>query len=66
MINPSLPLGIGEKTPPPERKISSPGIMPSSCINIEPLTRDTGWKPEIPFEEGIQKTIQYYETKRKR
>jgi nucleoside-diphosphate-sugar epimerase len=27
------------------------------CADISDLTRDTGWKPEIPFEEGIRRII---------
>jgi nucleoside-diphosphate-sugar epimerase len=27
------------------------------CADISELTRDTGWKPEVSFEEGIKKII---------
>jgi len=27
------------------------------CADISELTQDTGWQPEIPFEEGIKKII---------
>jgi len=27
------------------------------CADISELTRDTGWKPEVPFEEGIKRII---------
>ena len=60
MINPKLPLGIGEL-----QKQSGGGRnlikqTPSSCINIEKLTEDTGWMPKVSFEEGIRRTIRYY------
>lgn len=52
MIDPNLPLGIGEKT-------GQQGLI-SSCINIEQLKRDTGWSPVISFEDGMKRTISYY------
>lgn len=53
MIDPALTLGIGERV--------TEGIETlSSCVNIEPLTRDTGFVPEISFEEGMERTIRYY------
>ncbi len=59
LIDPKLPLGIG-KIENSVGKTHHINILPSSCINIEPLTSDTGWEPVITFEEGIQRTIQYY------
>ena len=59
LIDPKLPLGIGELENSAGKR-GDMNILPSSCINIEPLTRDTGWKPAVTFEEGIKKTIQYY------
>jgi nucleoside-diphosphate-sugar epimerase len=48
-INPSLPLGIGSL--PYERK-------PVSLItDISGLTADTGFKPEITFEQGIKRVV---------
>lgn len=56
MIDPELPLGIGER--------ESRGTEPfSSCVNIEQLTKDTGFVPSITFEEGIRQTISYYRLK---
>lgn len=52
-INPDLPLGIGRK------KLIKKETF-SSCVNIESLTKDTGFVPRISFEEGITKTIEYY------
>ena len=31
----------------------------SSCVNIEQLCNDTGFKPEVTFKEGIKRTIEY-------
>lgn len=53
MINPKLPLGINELT-------DQPGHILSSCVNIEQLTKDTGFVPKISFEEGMRRTIKYY------
>ena len=53
LIDPNLLLGIGEK--PDESKKSF-----SSCVNIYDLIKDTGFKPQISFEDGITRTIEYY------
>lgn len=53
MINPTLPLGIGEIPEMSARTFSS-------CVNIDELTNDTGFIPEIHFEEGMKRTIEWY------
>ena len=53
IINPELELGIGAKPALSEKVFSS-------CVSIYDLTKDTGFVPEISFEEGIRKTIEYY------
>ena len=50
IINPSLELGIGEVPYKNE-------CLPSSCVDLGPLIRDTGFKPQIPFHEGIKEVI---------
>lgn len=50
-IDATLPLGIGE-IPYKESR------LPSSCVDMTSLKRDTGFEPEIPFEVGIRKVIQ--------
>ncbi len=55
IINPDLPLGIGEIPEYSERTFSS-------CVNIYDLIKDTGFKPLVSFEDGIRKTINYYKT----
>lgn len=52
-INPALPLGIGARPKMSEKAFSS-------CVNINELTKDTGFVPEIYFEEGIKKTIDWF------
>ena len=49
-IDPSLPLGIGEIPYVSEE-------LPSSCIDLTDIERDTGFKPQVDFEEGITKVI---------
>lgn len=56
IIDPALPLGIGE-VPSLSKKAFS------SCVSIYDLTKDTGYIPEIGFEEGIRRTIPYYREK---
>lgn len=53
MIDPKLPLGIGER-------VAEGAVSLSSCVNIEQLTKDTGFIPRISFEEGMKRTIRYY------
>lgn len=56
LIDPNLALGIGEKAADKSRVVSA-------CVNIDQLTRDTGFVPQISFEEGIKKTIDFYRGK---
>ena len=53
LINPNLPLGIGEIPEYSERTFSS-------CVNIYDLIKDTGFKPMVSFEDGIIKTIESF------
>lgn len=50
-IDPNLPLGIG-KIPYKNNK------MPSSCVDLTSLRKDTGFEPEIPFSEGILRVVE--------
>jgi len=50
LIDPSLPLGIGEIAYKNDR-------LPQSCIDLSELAKDTGFEPKISFKEGIQKVI---------
>ncbi len=53
VINPSLELGIGEVPSLSKQSFSS-------CVNIYELIKDTGFQPEISFEAGIIKTVDYW------
>lgn len=52
LIDPSLPLGLGEKP-------SSPRGLAHLCADISALREDTGFTPQISFREGIEKTISW-------
>ncbi|MEG0961761.1 MAG: NAD(P)-dependent oxidoreductase [Lachnospiraceae bacterium] len=54
MINPKLEIGFGEK-PYGEKQIMH------LEADISELTRDTGFQTKYSFEEGIEKTIQWYQ-----
>ncbi len=56
LINPELKLGIGENPAMSNQTVSS-------CVNIEELTKDTGFVPKISFETGIKRTIDYMQKK---
>lgn len=49
-INPSLPLGIGDIP-------YSSDILPCSCVDIDDITHDTGFLPQIHFADGIKEVI---------
>lgn len=51
IIDPNLPLGIGEVPYKDER-------LPSSCVDLTALKEDVGFTPAIPFEEGIKPIIE--------
>ncbi|MCM1184222.1 MAG: NAD(P)-dependent oxidoreductase [Roseburia sp.] len=53
IINPELPLGIGDIPSLSDKAFSS-------CVSIYDITKDTGFVPQISFEEGIRRTIPYY------
>lgn len=50
IIDPNLALGIGEV---PYKDFR----LPSSCVDLTALTRDTGYIPQIPFDVGIRDVI---------
>lgn len=57
LIDPSLPLGIGDVP-------YQDGRIPSSCVDMTSLKADTGFVPRVSFEEGIQKVIEHIKEKR--
>ena len=50
LIDPELQLGIGEI---PYKN----GRMPSSCVDLSAIHRDTGFVPRVEFEDGIRRVI---------
>ena len=52
-IDPSLPLGLGEMPYPANQ------VMHLEA-DISELTRDTGFRPSTPFEEGIREIVRQY------
>lgn len=55
IINPHLELGIGEVGSMDSKTFSS-------CVNIYDLQTDTGFVPQVNFENGIKKTIDYIQS----
>lgn len=53
IINPALSIGIGKKP-----NMSNQSY--SSCVNNYDLIKDTGFQPQISFEEGIRRTVDYW------
>lgn len=53
-INPKLEIGLGERD-------YYPNQVMNLCADITELTEDTGFFPEVSFEEGIRKTIMWYQ-----
>lgn len=51
LIDMTLPLGIGDVP-------YSDGRIPSSCVDLTEVTKDTGFIPKISFEDGIKKVIE--------
>ena len=51
-VNPALPLGLGK------RPYGGKQVMHLSA-DITRLQEDTGFSPEVPFEEGIRKTVEW-------
>jgi dTDP-glucose 4,6-dehydratase len=37
-----------------------PGHDRRYALSSEKVTRETGWKPEMPFEQGLAETIDWY------
>lgn len=52
-VNPSLEIGLGERD-------YYPNQVMELFADISELTEDTGYLPQIEFEEGIKKTVDWY------
>lgn len=53
VVNPELEIGIGERD-------YYPNQVMKLTANIDELTEDTGFIPEVSFEEGIRRTMEWY------
>lgn len=49
-IDAKLPLGIGDVP-------YSNNEMPCSCVDLQQIYEDTGFVPQVPFDEGIRRVI---------
>ena len=54
VVNPNLEIGIGERE-------YYPNQVMKLTADISELTADTGFVPEVDFEEGIRRTIEWYQ-----
>ena len=54
MINPELPLGIGE------RPYKNPGKIDNQIMDISELVRDTGFTPKVSFEDGAGRIVRNF------
>lgn len=52
-VDPTAPLGLGEVP-------YAPGQVMYLCADISSLCEDTGFVPEVTFEEGIRRTVKWY------
>lgn len=54
MINPELPLGIGELP------YKNPNKIDNQVFDISQLSSDTGFQAKVDFQTGIKRTIEYF------
>ncbi|HJV33059.1 MAG TPA: GDP-mannose 4,6-dehydratase, partial [Patescibacteria group bacterium] len=40
------------------------GDVARSCLDASKAKRDIGWKPEVPVELGIRRTVAWFKTRR--
>lgn len=58
-INPDMEIGMGE-VPYFDKQVMY------LCADIENLKRDTGFEPQVSFEEGIRQTVSWYKEEMKK
>jgi nucleoside-diphosphate-sugar epimerase len=58
VVNPELEIGIGERD-------YYPNQVMRLTADISELNQDTGFVPEIDFEEGIRRTVEWYRSENK-
>jgi UDP-glucuronate 4-epimerase len=45
-----------------ELKQGEPGTLPETAADIADTTRDFGWSPKVPIEEGIPKFVEWFKS----
>jgi len=43
---------------------SKPGGQPRRCVSIERAKKELGWEPRVSLDEGLRRTIEWYETEK--
>lgn len=56
IIDPDLPLGIGEKAELSKKTFSS-------CVDTYNIVKDVGFRPIVTFDEGIKRMIKFFENR---
>lgn len=54
VVNPDVEIGLGEREYFPDQVMEL-------CADISELEKDTGFEPRTSFEDGIKKTLEWYE-----
>lgn len=47
----------------PVYKSERKGDIRHSYMSYEKIKKDIGWEPKIGFDEGLERTLEYYKTK---
>jgi len=51
---------IAGKQIEPELADLRPGELEHSCLQITRAERELGWRPQVPFVDGVQRAVEYY------
>jgi len=49
----------------PKREVSRPGDIAKSCLVVEKVKNMFGWRPETSLAEGVQATLEWYQSRTK-
>jgi UDP-glucose 4-epimerase len=53
-------LAVSESNAPIEHAPPRPGEQRRSAVSIDKATRELGWRPEMPLEEGLRRTFEFF------
>ena len=53
-----------DRTPRIERRPAHPADMPATWADVTRAWELLGWAPEVPFEEGLRRTVEWYRANR--